>query len=77
MDLTEKILKAELDNAIAALDDRQSEKSGELLIDSETTGKTQEVTEDSESDLLGKLETKKKELVCSIFLIRQTFFWVY
>lgn len=77
MDLTEKILKAELDNAIAALDDRQSEKSGELLIDSETTGKTQEVTEDSESDLLGKLENKKKELVCSIFLIRQTFFWSY
>jgi hypothetical protein len=62
LDLTEKILKAELDNAIAALDDRQSEKSGELLIDSETTGKTQEVTEDSESDLLGKLENKKKEL---------------
>lgn len=67
MDLTEKNLKVELDNTIAALDDRQSGKSGELLVDS--TVKAQEDTEASESDLLGKLENKKKELVCCIFLI--------
>ncbi|KAI8534329.1 hypothetical protein RHMOL_Rhmol10G0081700 [Rhododendron molle] len=60
MDLTEKNLKAELDNVIAALDDRQSGKSGELLVDS--TVKAQEDTEASESDLLGKLENKKQEL---------------
>ncbi|XP_058187871.1 uncharacterized protein LOC131304594 [Rhododendron vialii] len=60
MDLTEKNLKAELDNVIAALDDRQSGKSGELLVDS--TVKAQEDTEASESNLLGKLENKKKEL---------------
>ncbi|KAF7130691.1 hypothetical protein RHSIM_Rhsim10G0064900 [Rhododendron simsii] len=60
MDLTEKNLKAELDNAIAALDDRQSGKSSEHLVDS--TVKAQEDTEASESDLLGKLENKKKEL---------------
>ncbi|KAF7119421.1 hypothetical protein RHSIM_Rhsim13G0123000 [Rhododendron simsii] len=58
MDLTEKNLKAELDNAIAALDDWQSGKSGGLLVDS--TVKAQEDTEASESDLLGNLENKEK-----------------
>ncbi|KAL6961048.1 hypothetical protein U1Q18_038811 [Sarracenia purpurea var. burkii] len=62
MDLTEKNLKAELENALSALDGRQSRKSVELSIDSETTVEAQEDSEDSISDLLDKLENKKKEL---------------
>ncbi|XP_059670532.1 uncharacterized protein LOC132316052 [Cornus florida] len=64
MDLTEKDLKAELENAKAALDDCQAGKSGEFLCESKMTVESQEDTEASKSAILDKLENKKKEL-CS------------
>ncbi|GFZ18976.1 hypothetical protein Acr_27g0007150 [Actinidia rufa] len=63
MDLTEENLKAELDNALQ--DSRQCGKSGQLSRHLETTIEAQEDTDASNSDLLDKLENKKKEL-CSI-----------
>ena len=71
MDLTEENLKAELDNALQ--DSRQSGKSGQLSRHLETTIEAQEDTDASNSDLLDKLENKKKELVCCLFI----FFWMF
>ncbi|GFY86820.1 hypothetical protein Acr_05g0004590 [Actinidia rufa] len=65
MDLTDENLKAELENGLAEQDGRQSGKSGQLSMDLETTIEAEEDTDASKSDLLDKLENKKKEL-CSM-----------
>ncbi|XP_052197592.1 uncharacterized protein LOC127804694 isoform X2 [Diospyros lotus] len=65
MDLTEKNLMAELENALPALDTSQSGKSGETTIASDSTVEAPEDTEYSKSDQVDKLENKKKEL-CSL-----------
>ncbi|PSS30563.1 Golgin candidate like [Actinidia chinensis var. chinensis] len=62
MDLTNENLKAELENALAEQDGRQSGKLGQLSTDLETTIEAEEDTDASKSDLLDKLENKKKEL---------------
>ncbi|XP_047315926.1 uncharacterized protein LOC124919664 [Impatiens glandulifera] len=59
LDLIEKSLVGELESALAAFNASQS---GELLYDSTTKAEDQDDAEMSKSDLLEKLENKRKEL---------------
>ncbi|KAK9272457.1 hypothetical protein L1049_002830 [Liquidambar formosana] len=62
MDVIEQSLKAELKNVQIALDANQSGESGEPVVESRTTVEAQADTDSSKSEILDKLENKKKEL---------------
>lgn len=62
MDATEQDLRDELENAQIALNASQSGESSLLLPESKMTAEAQADTDSSNSEMLDKLENKKKEL---------------
>lgn len=67
MDETEQALMEELENAETAMDCRQHGNSGESVNASETTVEAGSDAEAAKSDILEKLDNKKKELVDLLF----------
>jgi hypothetical protein len=63
MDETEQALMEELENAETAMDAGQHGNSGESVNASETTVEAGSDAEAAKSDILEKLDNKKKELV--------------